>query len=103
MAQFEAFVFCAAIGFAMAGVVASFYELLTRRPADFLLPNQTLATSGISILLSMFGGPVIVSRKILAGLRSREVRPQAAALGFLVSGMWSVCAGIFVLSLYIRM
>jgi hypothetical protein len=49
----------------------------------------------------MFGGPFIVVQKVLAGLRSRELRALPAFLGVLVAGMWSVCAGIFYISLLI--
>jgi hypothetical protein len=51
--------------------------------------------------MSMFGGPFIVTQKVFAGLRSRELKAVPAVLGMIVVGMWSVCAGIFYLSLWL--
>ena len=49
----------------------------------------------------MFCGPFIVVRKVVAGLRARELTVLPALVGVVIAGMWSVCAGIFYVSLLI--
>ena len=99
MGDLSAFVFCAAIGFATAATISSFYQLITSERAEFLSSRTGVLAVVVAILLSMFGGPFIVMRKVIAGLRSRELTALPAALGVIVAGMWSVCAGIFYISL----
>ncbi|HEX2257904.1 MAG TPA: hypothetical protein VHG92_14630 [Afifellaceae bacterium] len=101
MADMLAFLFCAAIGFAIAGAVTSLYQLVTAEPADFTAPRAGLFGTLIAVLLTMFGGPLIVTRKILAGLRAGRLTFVPAACGVAVVGMWSVCAGLFFLSLLV--
>ena len=92
---------CAAIGFASAGTIASFYQWITSERADFTIGRPSPAGLAVLVVLSMFGGPFIVAQKIVAGLRTHELRALPAAVGVVVAGMWSVCAGIFYLSLWV--
>jgi hypothetical protein len=101
LVELLAFLFCAAIGFAMAGTVTSFYQLITAEPADFLTARPGIVGNVAAVLLTMFGGPLIVSRKIVAGLREGRLTLLPAAFGVAVVGMWSVCAGLVFLSLLI--
>jgi hypothetical protein len=55
----------------------------------------------VVVLISMFGGPFIVVQKVWSGLRAHELRVLPALLGVLFAGMWSVCAGVFYVSLLI--
>lgn len=93
--------FCAATGFAMAGTVASFYQLVTAKPADFLVAAGSVSGNMVAVLLTMFGGPFIITRKIIGGMRARQLALLPAVLGLAVVGLWSVCAGIFFLGLLI--
>lgn len=101
MAELMAVLFCAATGFAMAGTIASFYQLVTAKPADFLLASSGITGNLIAVLLTMFGGPLIIARKIVAGVHARQLTLLPAALGLVVVGMWSVLAGILFLGLLI--
>ena len=49
----------------------------------------------------MFGGPFIVVQKVWRACRSRELQALPALFGVVVAGMWSVCAGIFYVSLLV--
>ena len=40
-------------------------------------------------------------RRVLEGLKSRELKVLPALAGTVLAGMWSVCAGIFYVSLLI--
>jgi hypothetical protein len=95
------FAYCAAMGFVAAATIASFYQWVTSQRADFVIARQSPAAMALAVLISMFGGPFIVVQKVWAGLRSHELRVVPALLGVLVAGMWSVCAGIFYVSLLI--
>lgn len=101
MADLLGFLFSAAIGFAMAGTVTSFYQLVTAEPAEFLTARGGVIGNLVAVLLTMFGGPAIVARKIVAGLRDGRLTMVPAACGLAVAGMWSVCAGIFFLGLLV--
>lgn len=102
MSQFSVVCFCAAMGFVTAGTLASFYQLVTTKRADFGLAKTGVAGVALMVLLSMFAGPFIVVSRVVTGLRTAEIKALPAAAGVVVAGMWSVCAGVFYLSLMIR-
>ena len=102
MSEFGVFAFCAAMGFVSAATVASCYQWVTSERADFVISRQSPAGLAVVVLISMFGGPFIVVQKVWAGLRKKELRALPAVLGLLVAGMWSVCAGIFYVSLLLH-
>jgi cytochrome bd-type quinol oxidase subunit 2 len=102
MGELLALLFCATIGFVLAGVVASFYQLLTSEPADFFMPRATVSGNVVAVLLTMFGGPLFVMRRVVEGLRRRDINVLPAAAGVLFAGMWSVVAGIVFLSFFVR-
>lgn len=99
MSELGVFVFCAAMGFAVAGTVSSFYKWMTSETADFSIPRGGILGLAIAVFLSMFGGPFIVVQKVFEGLKARQLSAVPALFGVAVAGMWSVCAGIFFLSL----
>jgi hypothetical protein len=49
----------------------------------------------------MFCGPFLVVRRVVAGLKAREITVLPALVGVVIAGMWSVCAGIFYVSLMV--
>ena len=102
MSELGVFAYCAAMGFVAAATIASFYQWVTSERADFVVSRQTGAGIAVAVLISMFGGPFIVVQKVWAGLRKKELRALPAVLGLLVAGMWSVCAGIFYVSLLLH-
>lgn len=95
------FAYCAAFGFVCAGTISSFYQWVTSERPDFSMARTSVPGVVTAILLSMFGGPFIVAQKVIAGLRTHEITALPAVLGVIVAGMWSVCAGIFYVSLLI--
>lgn len=90
--------FCAAIGFASSGTISSFYQWMTAERADFSFPNAGLPAAALTIFINMFAGPFILARKVVAGLRAREMRALPALAGVVVAGMWSAIAGVFYVS-----
>jgi Family of unknown function (DUF6949) len=95
------FAYCAAIGFVTAATIATFYQWVTSEAAELFSARTTIAGFAFAIVLSMFCGPFIVVRKVVAGLRSRELRALPAVVGVMIAGIWSVCAGIFYVSLLV--
>jgi hypothetical protein len=95
------FAYCAAMGFVAAATIATFYQWVTSEAAELFSARATMSGLAFTVLLSMFCGPFIVARKVFSGLRSRELRVLPAVIGIVISGTWSVCAGIFYVSLLI--
>lgn len=89
------------MGFAAAAVISTFYQWVTSERADFLIAQKSLPGVFVSVLITMFGGPFIVARKIVTGVRSNQLRALPALIGAILAGMWSVCAGVFYVSLLV--
>ena len=53
------------------------------------------------VFVAMFGGPYIVMGKVIAGLRSKSLQALPAVMATTLACMWSVCAGVFFLSLMV--
>lgn len=101
MSELGTFAYCAAFGFVCAATISSFYQWVTSERPDFSVSRTSMPGLALMVVISMFGGPFIVAQKILAGVRSQQIKVVPAVLGVVVAGMWSVCAGIFYLSLMI--
>ncbi len=101
MPQWGVFVFCAATGFIVSGVIGSFYQLVTNEAPDFLPNKATALGNATAVVMAMFAGPFILVRKIYNGLKTREMAAGWAVAVFAVAWIWSVCAGIFYLSLVV--
>ena len=99
MSEFTVFLFCAAVGFAVAGAVSSFYQLVTSETPDLLKVRDGVSGAVVAALVGLFGGPFIVARKVVIGLRARELTLVPALMGLAAVGMWSTIAGIFYVSL----
>ena len=87
-------VYMGCAGFVAAGVLGSFYQLLTNNPPRFQLRLESLVGTVSSCLMCAFAGPFIIMRNAIRGRRI-ENRP----IGWLVAsstiaGMWSVCSGL---------
>lgn len=84
-------------GFVAAGILGSFYQLVTGEPPKFALQLETWLKGMSSLLMCIFAGPFIIMRNAIRGRRI-EHRP----IGWLVAsstiaGMWSICSGLVVM------
>jgi hypothetical protein len=95
------FAYCAAVGFAAAATLATFYQWVTSERAELFAMRPNVSGLIFAVLLSMFCGPFIVVRRVVDGLRSKELKVLPALVGAVIAGMWSVCAGIFYVSLLV--
>lgn len=89
--------FAVATGFVSAGVISSFYQLVTAEPARFDLGGDRLVAGVAMVMLLMFAGPAILMRNAVRGRRI-EGRPVGWLIASTaIAGGWSLCSGIVVL------
>ncbi len=89
-----------AIGFAVAGLLSSSYQLLTERPASFRL----LATDGgpgalAAVPFLVFAAPFIIMRNTLRGRLIEHRRFEFVMLATILAGFWSLMSGTVVVML----
>jgi len=97
MSQIGFYLSILAVGFAMSGVAASFYRLVTSEKADFLPFSSSFTGNIVAILLSMFAGPFIIAGKVRNGLKKQEMTGPLIALLLLICSIWSFYSGVAVL------
>ena len=87
-------IFALAMGFAVAGLVASGYQLVTRRPASFrLLQRGPRPSTFAAVPFLVIAAPFIIMRNTIRGrqLEGRSVTAVMAAT--VVAGFWSLMSG----------
>ena len=88
--------FAVAIGFAVAGLIASGYQLVTRRPASFnLLQHGPSPSTFAAVPLLVFAAPFIIMRNTLGGARIERRRFEFVMLATILAGFWSLMSGTF--------
>jgi hypothetical protein len=86
-----------AIGFAVAGMLASGYQLLTLQPASFRLlqePERNRALAAVPFLI--FAAPFIIIRNTIRGAKIDGRSFGFAMMAALVAGFWSLMSGTVV-------
>jgi len=95
--QIETF-FALALGFALAGLLASGYQVLTGRPASFrLLHRGPHLRTFAAVPLLVFAAPFIIMRNTIRGCRIEGGGFGAGMVAVLVVGGWSLMSGTVVL------
>lgn len=93
-----------AIGFAVAGVLATGYQCITARPASFRLLNngsRPLALAAVPLL--MFAAPFIIMRNTIRARRIVGRRFTFVMLSTVLAGFWSLMSGTVVVMLIERL
>lgn len=89
--------FALAIGFAVAGLCASFYRLFGEHfPSFRLLEVGPLAARFAAIPLIMFSAPFIIMRNTLRGRRIERRGAQFVMIATVIAGLWSLMSGTVV-------
>ena len=86
-----------AMGFAVAGLLSSGYQLLTLQPASFRLlnePERNRALAAVPFLL--FAAPFIIIRNTIRGAKIEGRSFGFAALAAFLAGFWSLMSGTVV-------
>jgi hypothetical protein len=96
--------FALAIGFALAGVLATGYQAATSRPASFrLLQGGPQAATFAAVPFLVVAAPFIIMRNILRR-HSIEAwregsRPWVVMSATIIAGLWSLMSGTLAISL----
>jgi hypothetical protein len=86
-----------AIGFAVAGLSASLYELVTCRPASFRLPQRHSRRSTLAAMpLLVLAAPFIIMRNTIRG-RGVTYWRSSIVLAAIIAGCWSLLSGTVVM------
>jgi len=89
------------IGFAVAGSLATGYQLITERPLSFRLLNggpQPVTILAIPVLT--FAAPFVIMRNIMRGRRIQSRRFEFVMLATMVAGFWSLLSGTIVVTAF---
>jgi hypothetical protein len=86
-----------ALGFAVAGLMSTGYQLLTQRPPSFrLLDGGPNPTAFAAVPFLAFAAPFIIMRNILRGAQLESRRVEFVMLATITAGFWSLMSGTVV-------
>jgi hypothetical protein len=85
-----------ALGFAVAGLFSTFYQLLTHRPASFRLLGGGPAAATFAVPFLAFAAPFIIMRNILRARRTERRRFEYVMLATVAACFWSMLSGTVV-------
>ena len=82
------------IGFAVAGLISTGYQLLTARPASFrLLEQGPQPATFAAIPFLVFAAPFIIMRNTVRGRRIERRRIEFVMIATVIAGVWSLMSG----------
>jgi hypothetical protein len=83
-----------AIGFAVAGLLSTGYQLAASRPASFALLFRGARTSILAAVpFLIFAAPFIIMRNTVRGSRVEQRRIEFVLLAAILAGFWSLMSG----------
>src|SRR5262245_47038390 len=86
-----------ALGFAVAGLLATGYQCLTLRPASFRLISRASRLQALMALpFVIFAAPFIIMRNTLRARQILGRRVEIVMLSTVVAGFWSLMSGTLV-------
>jgi hypothetical protein len=85
-----------AIGFAVAGMLSSGYQLLTLQPPSFHLLNIERNRALAAVAFLLFAAPFIIVNITIRGGRVRSRNFGFAAIAAVLAGFWSLMSGTLV-------
>jgi hypothetical protein len=86
------------LGFSVAGVLATGYQLLTARPASFnIFGDGTGAAAAAHVPFLVFAAPFILIRDAIVQRRPEGDNFVPAMVATVVAGCWSLLSGKFVM------
>ena len=89
-----------ALGFAVAGMISTGYQLLTHRPASFrLLGGGGGPATFAAVPFLAFAAPFIIMRNTIRGRRIERRRIEFVMLATVAAGFWSMMSGTVVVML----
>lgn len=95
--QLQAF-FALAIGFAIAGLIATGYQLVTQRPASFRqLQEGPRPATFAAVPVLVFAAPFIIMRNTIRVSRDEGQTFAPVIMATIVAGCWSLMSGTVVM------
>ena len=89
------------IGFAVAGSLASGYQLVTERPLSFRLLNGGLQlVTFLAIPVLTFAAPFVIMRNAVRGGRIERRRFEFVMMATVLAGFWSLMTGTVVVTAF---
>jgi len=89
------------IGFSVAGLLASGYQLVTERPLSFrLLNGGARLITFLAIPVLTFAAPFVIMRNVVRGRRIERRRMEFVMLATVLSGFWSLMSGTVVVTAF---
>jgi hypothetical protein len=89
------------IGFSVAGLLASGYQLVTEQPLSFRLLNQGLQlVTFLAIPVLTFAAPFVIMRNVIRGRRIERRRVEFVMLATVLAGFWSLMSGTVVVTAF---
>ena len=89
------------IGFAVAGSLATGYQLVTERPLSFrLLNGGAQAITLLAIPVLTFAAPFVIMRNVMRGRRIQSRRFEFVMLATLIAGLWSLFSGTLIVTAF---
>jgi hypothetical protein len=86
-----------AIGFAVAGLLGSGYQLVTAKPPGFhSLASDARVAAIASVPFLVFAAPFIIMRNTIRGCRIEHRNFVFAMLATIIAGFWSLMSGTVV-------
>jgi hypothetical protein len=93
-------VFGTAVGFTVAGLVASGFDILGQRRLGFALDGAgSTPELLLGMLLRIVAGPFLIARNVVESLRKGDANPIAVAVLISAACMWGCLSGVIVLDL----
>ncbi|SFM46083.1 hypothetical protein SAMN05192571_101824 [Pleomorphomonas diazotrophica] len=93
--------FSIALGFVLAGLLSSLYQLVTSKPARFEMQAETILLGIAQTFLIMFAGPAILMRNAIRGRRIEHRNLGWLVASTAIAGAWSLCSGVMLLPFFI--
>ena len=92
-----------ACGFVLAGVLASFVQLVSGQPMRFGVEPESMLASLAGVVLRVFAGPAILMRNAWRGMQI-EARPKVwFGLSAAVAALWSLFIGALLIDLVLTL
>jgi hypothetical protein len=87
------------LGFSIAGLLSTGYQLVTARPASFnIFGDGTGAVAVAHVPFLVFAAPFIIMRNVIFGRRPGLGNFVTALFATLIAGAWSLVSGQFVIA-----
>jgi hypothetical protein len=96
--QIEA-LFALGLGFAVAGLIATAYQLITQRPAGFDQLHQGSRLAALAAVpMLVFAAPYIIMRSTIRAARVDGQAFMPVMVATIIAGGWSLMCGTMVVS-----